>query len=125
MSVERIGGVLQPAWARASSVIVGTSSSFNSKLQPFLEYSILAARRAFERQLANILVVLLTPLSLLALVFAIWRFTTDLSWTGSFPIPAGLLSHWQVWIALSVALKFAAASIQTKTRPAAKPSDEN
>src|SRR5579864_8586545 len=125
MSVARIRGVLQPAWARATSAIAETGSSFNTRLQPFLEYSITAARGALEQQVANILVALLTPASMVALVFALWRFSSDLSWTGFFPITTGLFSHWQVWMALAIGLKVAPSSIRTKARAAAKTSGEN
>ncbi|HYL36225.1 MAG TPA: hypothetical protein VEV17_09970 [Bryobacteraceae bacterium] len=125
MSVTRIGGALQPAWARATTAIVETSSSFGTRLQPFLEYSVATARDAFQQQLANVLVTLLTPTALLALVFALWRFSADLGWTGSFLITAGLFSHWQVWAALAIVLKALASSIQTKTHARAKTSDEN
>jgi hypothetical protein len=125
MSVARFGEVLQPAWARATSAIAETSSTFSTKLQPFLEYSIAAARGAFEQQLSNILVALLTPSSLIALVFALWRFSADLGWTESFLITTGFFSHWQVWMVLAIGLKYAASSIQTKERAHAKTSDEN
>jgi hypothetical protein len=125
--VARFGGSLQPAWARATTAIVETGSSFGTParaIQDALRRG-WAARGAFEQQLANVAVALLTPASLLALVFALWRFSADLGWTGSFVISSGLFSHWQVWTALAIGLKFAASSIQTKVRATAKTSDEN
>ena len=35
----------------------------------------------------------------------IWRFCADTGWTDTFLITGGFFSHWQVWIALSIALK--------------------
>ena len=37
------------------------------------------------------------------LMLALWRLTSDLGWTGEFVISAGLLSHWQVWMAITIA----------------------
>jgi hypothetical protein len=125
MSVTRIGVVLQPAWAWTSSVIVETSSTFGSKLQAFVEQTISAARAAFYHHLADVVVALLTPSWVLALVFAMWRFTADLGWTETFVIATGFFSHWQVWFALAIALKFAGASLQAMVRAEAKTSEEN
>ena len=43
--------------------------------------------------------------SLAALVLAIWRLGADLNLTGSFAIPSGLFSHWQVWMGAAVLLQ--------------------
>jgi hypothetical protein len=51
---------------------------------------------------------LLTPFSVLAFALGGWRVAADLAWTSSFAIPAGPLSHWQVWLALSFILQVAA-----------------
>ena len=50
---------------------------------------------------------LLAPLALMAGVLAFWRFGVDVSWTQGFPIEQGLLSHWQVWLALAIAIQAA------------------
>jgi hypothetical protein len=47
----------------------------------------------------------LTPLAALAFVLACWRIAADLSWTGSFAIPSGFFSHWQVWMGAAVLLQ--------------------
>jgi hypothetical protein len=44
------------------------------------------------------------PATLLAVVFGFWRLGADLSWTGAFPIANGILSRYQVWFAIAIAL---------------------
>ena len=46
---------------------------------------------------------LITLLAVSCLMLALWRLTSDLGWTGEFVISEGLLSHWQVWMALTIA----------------------
>jgi hypothetical protein len=80
---------------------------------------------AFSRQLANILVALLTPAALVALVLGIWRVCADLGWAGPFLIGDGFFSHWQVWIALSIGLKMLSSSLIAWGSRTAKFSEEN
>jgi len=124
MSVTRIAETLQPTWARTASAIAYTSSAFGNKVQVFLEQT-LAATRGFDKQLANVLVALLTPASVLALAFGLWRLGADLEWTGEFPISNGLFSHWQVWIALALSLKLTAPALRRNARAGAETSEEN
>jgi len=58
-----------------------------------------------------LLAALLSPASVIALVLAFWRLGADLNWTGEFAISTGLFSHWQVWMALAVALQTWAAHL--------------
>lgn len=51
---------------------------------------------------------LLTPVALIGYVLAAWRFGADMGWTEEFFISRGLLSHWQVWLALSVGMQLSA-----------------
>jgi hypothetical protein len=37
-----------------------------------------------------------------------WRLGADIGFTRAFAIHSGLLSHWQVWLAISVAIQFVA-----------------
>lgn len=125
MSVTRFGGVLQAAGARNVSFFAEASSTLIAKAQVFLEQAAEATSAAFEKQSANLLIILLTPASMLALVFALWRISADLGWTGEFVISGGFFSHWQVWMALAIGLKFAASSLQVRVRASAKTSEEN
>lgn len=45
------------------------------------------------------------------LMLAMWRLTSDLGWTGEFVIPDGILSHWQVWMAMTIATGFLAVRL--------------
>jgi hypothetical protein len=58
-----------------------------------------------NRQVALAFAALLTPISVLASVLAIWRIAADMNWTSSFAIPDGLFSHWQVWMGAAVLLQ--------------------
>ncbi len=50
---------------------------------------------------------LLTLAWVSCLMLALWRLTSDLGWTESFVISEGILSHWQVWLALTIAFGLA------------------
>ncbi len=63
--------------------------------------------------------VLLKPVAVIALVLGIWRFGTDIGWTEDFVISNGLFSHWQIWIALAIALQ-ALASMPSRRQAVQK-----
>jgi hypothetical protein len=57
-----------------------------------------------NRHIAYPAAALLKPVALMAYVFGIWRLASDMSMSsGDFPF-TGLFSHWQVWMALGVAV---------------------
>jgi hypothetical protein len=56
-----------------------------------------------NRHLALASSALLTPVSLMAYVLGFWRLASDMGMAGAF-VFYGLFSHWQIWIALAVAL---------------------
>lgn len=60
-----------------------------------------------NRHLALACAALLAPASLMAYVLGFWRLSSDLGVTHEFGL-AGMLSHWQVWIAVGVTLHIAA-----------------
>jgi hypothetical protein len=70
-----------------------------------------AAKRARNRRIALAIAALLTPGALAALVLAIWRLGADLNLTGSFAIPSGLFSHWQVWMGAAILLQVCALAL--------------
>ena len=59
-----------------------------------------------NRSVALAAATLLAPATLLAFVLAFWRMSADLGTTSAFPITEGLLSHWQVWLAIALAAQF-------------------
>lgn len=113
LEVRRYMTVLkvEPAVARARSGAVASTSETIIKPQFWLEGASVITALTFSRQLANILVALLTPAALVALVLGIWRVCMDLGWAGAFLIAGGFFSHWQVWIALSIGLKMLSSTL--------------
>ena len=115
MSVTRIGAMLQPALVRGASAVAETSSTLVDRIQAFFGKAIRASEET-----ADLLVALITPAAVIALVLGLWRLTADLEWTGSFLISNGFFSHWQVWIALAIALQLGASALapfSAKARP--------
>ncbi len=110
MSVTRVDDVMQPVSVR------GVSALSDTRLQSL-------ARRTVETsaQAADVLVALVTPSAVIAFVMGLWRLTADLGWTETFPIANGFFSHWIVWIALAIGLKFGASALAEKLSPAEAP----
>ena len=79
--------------------------------------------RAFRTkapEMAPVLQYLLTPVATLGYVLAGWRLGADLNWTDQFFISSGILSHWQVWLALAIATQVAAAHLARYRNNAAR-----
>jgi hypothetical protein len=53
----------------------------------------------------------LGPASALSLVMALWRLAYELEWTDRFIVAEGIFSHWQVWMALTLALQVLESSL--------------
>ena len=123
--MTRIGGAAPGASVRAATLLADTSSTFSSRLQALVEETALGLRDLFEKQLVNVLIILLAPASMIALVFGLWRLGADLAWTGTFVISDGFFSHWQVWLALAGALRLAAWWLQFRVHARAKTFEEN
>ncbi len=121
MPVLKIVLTPQPAVARARSG--GAATTSESTIKPQFRFE-----GAFVQtlgQMANVLVALLTPAALVAFVLGLWRVCADLGWAGAFPISGGFFSHWQVWIALSIALKMLSSVLIAWGSRSAKFSEEN
>jgi hypothetical protein len=112
--------MLQPAWMRASSTFTDTGSALPVRLRWFVERTVAASEAAM-----NVLPALLTPAAVLAFVLGLWRVSSDLGWTEQFLIANGFFSHWQVWIALAIALQVASAALAAKISSPDKISEEN
>jgi hypothetical protein len=63
------------------------------------------------RRLALGVALLLQPPFLASAALALWRFGSDLGWTGEFVITSGALSHWQTWLAIAVLLQAGAVAL--------------
>ncbi|MBM3762443.1 MAG: hypothetical protein FJW36_19620 [Acidobacteria bacterium] len=64
-----------------------------------------SATRNLDSKLAYAMASLLTPAAVLCMVVGLWRLLADLNITEQFVFERGLLSHWQVWLALGVAVQ--------------------
>lgn len=60
------------------------------------------------QELVRMAPTLLSPLAALAALMACWRFGADAGWTDSFVLTDGLLSHWQVWLAVAIGIQWMA-----------------
>jgi hypothetical protein len=63
------------------------------------------------RRFAPVMSYLMTPVALVAYMLAFWRLGADLNWVGEFFISQGLLSRWQVWLALAILTQLAAKEL--------------
>ncbi len=63
----------------------------------------------------------LTPLALMEAALGVWRLCADLGWTGDFFIGVGILSHWQVWIALAIATQAASVNLNRQLKAHSEP----
>jgi hypothetical protein len=61
-----------------------------------------------QRRYGPVLGFLMTPFALTGYVLAFWRLGADLNWLGEFFITKGLLSRWQVWLAIAIATQLLA-----------------
>jgi hypothetical protein len=59
-----------------------------------------------NRHAALVVSALMTPVAVMAWALGFWRLAADMRWTGEFAIATGIFSHWQVWIAVAIALQF-------------------
>jgi hypothetical protein len=129
MSVFKVELSPQPAAGPAQNGVVGTSSGASIKPHFWFEnaFAIIAQDFSVEAlgQMANVLVALLTPAAVVAFVMGLWRVATDLGWAGAFLISGGLFSHWQVWIALAIALKILSSTLIAWGARTGKFSEEN
>jgi len=85
-----------------------------------MEQTVVASEAAL-----NVLPALLTPAAVIAFVLGLWRVSADLGWTEEFLIANGFFSHWQVWIALAIALQVSATWLAAKISSNDKISEEN
>jgi hypothetical protein len=76
------------------------------RLQPAIDWTGTATQEA-----ARFFGAFLTPLALTEGALGLWRLGADLGFAGEFFIADGILSHWQVWFALSIATQFASSTI--------------
>ncbi len=62
----------------------------------------------------------LTPAALVAGVLGVWRLGADLGWTDQFFIGSGILSHWQIWVAMAGFLQTASVFLNRRLQSVAR-----
>jgi hypothetical protein len=75
------------------------------RYQPF-------AGKDVSRKVALGLSSLMTPAALAAYALGCWRIASDLNWAAEFAISRGLLSRWQVWVALGGCIHACAVTLR-------------
>lgn len=76
----------------------------------------IATKRNMDSKIAYAFASLLTPGAVLCIVVALWRLLADLDITQEFIFEGGLLSHWQVWLALGVGVQMLSVSLDRYAR---------
>ncbi len=64
--------------------------------------------RGKNRKVIWAVAALLTPAAVMAFALGAWRLAADLGWARKFVFESGLLSHWQVWLALAAVIEICA-----------------
>jgi len=72
----------------------------------------LALKRRPDAKLALAVASLLTPAAVLCVVMALWGVLSDTNYLQKFVIEEGLFSHWQVWLALGIAIQSAGLMLE-------------
>ena len=68
----------------------------------------LASRLRNPKDYVSVFGYLLSPVAIAGYALALWRLGADLEWKSEFFIADGVLSKWQVWLALAIATQTAA-----------------
>lgn len=69
-------------------------------------------KRRPDAKLALAVASLLTPAAVLCVVMALWGVLSDTNYLQKFVIEEGLFSHWQVWLALGIAIQSAGLMLE-------------
>ncbi len=99
MSVNRLAETFYPSWIRPMASVWTSDSAEDEQ----------AARHV--RMAADIVSFLANSFAVASLTLGLWRLGGDLNLAENFFIGRWFFSHWQVWIALAVALKFGHVSL--------------
>lgn len=80
-------------------------------------------RQGKNSRIAMLSASLLTLTSISCASMGLWRLGTDLGWAGDFVFVHGLMSHWQVWIGVAVAVQYVAWRLTAYARLAREQND--
>ena len=81
-------------------------------------------RKGKNGRIALLLASVLTLVSISLAVFGFWRLGEDLDIAGDFVFTAGLLSHWQVWMAAAAVSQYTSWRLTRYSRQADREADE-
>jgi hypothetical protein len=104
-----------------AKAIVKTGARFMVVKIRFARGAVVSRRSGKNSRIAKLCASVLTMGSITCALFGLWRIGTDLGWTGDFVIPAGLLSHWQVWMGIAMAVQYLSWQLTLYARKAARP----
>src|SRR5689334_17627481 len=82
-------------------------------------------RKGKNSRIAVLAASLLTLVGICLASFGVWRLCEDLGLASNFVFSAGLLSHWQVWIAAAVVVQYACWRLTRYARLARAVAAEN
>lgn len=74
-------------------------------------------RSGAAAQYVPLIAYLLKPAAAAGYAMAAWRLAADLSWLDDFFISSGLLSRWQVWLAIAIAAQAGAHRMNRSIHP--------
>ena len=78
---------------------------------------LITRRKGKNGQAARLLASLMNLVSISFGIFGFWRLGQDLGITGDFVFSAGLLSHWQVWMALAAGTQYGCWRLTRYSKP--------
>ncbi len=101
--------------------IVETGTSFMVVKIRFGRGPMVTRRSGKNSRIATLGASVLTLFSISCASLAMWRIGTDLGWAGDFAFHDGLLSHWQVWAGMAIAIQYSAWRLTRYARKAVTP----
>ena len=74
----------------------------------FARGRVFSGRKAQNSRIARLAASFLTLIAICFGIFGFWRLAQDLGWAGEFVFAAGILSHWQIWLAAAALVQWVA-----------------
>ena len=74
----------------------------------FGQGAMLARRKGRNSRVARLVASILTLGAVSSGILGFWRLGQDLGFLGDFAFTAGLVSHWQFWLAVTIAMQYTA-----------------
>jgi hypothetical protein len=81
------------------------------RIQPALGWTEIASQ-----QVLRVASAFLSPFALAEALLGLWRLGADLGLLGAFFAETGVLSHWQVWMAMAIGTQFTSVWLNRRLR---------